>query len=500
MSQNSTFVGQMMLQVPQIKVNAKPGNASFSAAETGPAFENVLDQKMQVAAQSETSQPQTQNTSTRSVEQSKETAPPQQDTRSAKPVAESERDQQRVDANRKDTAEKRETERPVRKTESEAENQETRVQAKKDDNQQVVRQAQIIRADMAVEKQLIDSQKIKEKTIKYTDSEGKERILKLPVKLKEDDKVAQDKTEIQDKTKRNRTDVRAEQVHVKTDVALNARQFDDDNKMIRIASQTQSDSKTHAQKLETVDSEQSGKISHVADLFKHAPRIQAAAEERKGQSPTAGAGMDMFASNRQMAEVVRMEKFTNRGLNQIQGHEQQQGISFERAMAQFKTTNEPQIRSAETRQQVMNQFMEAAKVQLSKDNQQMTVQLKPDYLGEINMTLQMKNDGVSGQTILTGVIEVENSAVKDVLTANLNQLKTQLQDQNGISVAKFDILVRSDMPNQQDPNQENKPGQFAKGKTLRFMKMNETEAVSHNAPLYGNAQDRLVVNGYSWTA
>jgi hypothetical protein len=248
--------------------------------------------------------------------------------------------------------------------------------------------------------------------IKYTDSEGKERILKLPIKFKEEDRVAQDRIEIQDIAKRNRTDERAVQVHVKTDVALNVRQFDDDNKMIRIASQTQHDSKSHAQKPQSVESEQSGKISHVADLFKHTPRIQAAAEERKGQSSTAGAGMDVFTSNRQMVEVVRMEKFTSRGLNQIQGHEQTQGVSFERAMAQFKTTNEPQIRSAETRQQVMNQFMEAAKVQLSKDNQQMTVQLKPDYLGEINMTLQMKNEGASGQMILTGVIEVENSAVK----------------------------------------------------------------------------------------
>jgi len=90
--------------------------------------------------------------------------------------------------------------------------------------------------------------------------------------------------------------------------------------------------------------------------------------------------------------------------------------------------------------QFINLISQKASAFLSKDRNEMTIQLTPEHLGKISIKIGL-NDGT-----LTGKIYAENYSVKEIIEANLNQLRDALEE-NGLNITKLDVNVGDNTQN-----------------------------------------------------
>lgn len=87
-----------------------------------------------------------------------------------------------------------------------------------------------------------------------------------------------------------------------------------------------------------------------------------------------------------------------------------------------------------TAKDVMDQIVTGMKVQVNEGNSKIVLQLNPENLGKIALSISHEKGEVTGQFV------AESEAVKKIIESNLNQLKTQLQNQ-GINVNELKIVV-----------------------------------------------------------
>jgi len=90
--------------------------------------------------------------------------------------------------------------------------------------------------------------------------------------------------------------------------------------------------------------------------------------------------------------------------------------------------------------QFINLISQKASAFLSKDRNEMTIQLTPEHLGKISIKIGL-NDGT-----LTGKIYAENYSVKEIIEASLNQLRDALEE-NGLNITKLDVNVGDNSQN-----------------------------------------------------
>jgi hypothetical protein len=92
----------------------------------------------------------------------------------------------------------------------------------------------------------------------------------------------------------------------------------------------------------------------------------------------------------------------------------------------------------------LSDAIEKAVWRQANGQQQIRIQLKPAFLGQLHLNVSMEQLKVSVE------IRAETILARDVLEMNLTQLKTELQH-SGLDVDKIDVLV--------DPDPNNPPGQ-----------------------------------------
>lgn len=90
--------------------------------------------------------------------------------------------------------------------------------------------------------------------------------------------------------------------------------------------------------------------------------------------------------------------------------------------------------------QFINEIGHKAGAFLSKDKNEMHIQLAPEHLGKVSIKIGL-NEGT-----LTGKIYAENFSVKEIIEANLNQLKNALEEQ-GLNIAGLEVHVGDDSKN-----------------------------------------------------
>ena len=119
--------------------------------------------------------------------------------------------------------------------------------------------------------------------------------------------------------------------------------------------------------------------------------------------------------------------------------------------------------------EVIDQIVTKAIVNLSDEKTSMQLQLNPHNLGKVAVSVTAEQGAVKGQFI------AENQVVKEMLEANLIQLKEQLEEQ-GIKVDKIEVTVGNANDyfdqRQQDQNQNqpgNKRGKGSSGRINRLM-------------------------------
>ncbi|WP_053957436.1 flagellar hook-length control protein FliK [Inediibacterium massiliense] len=86
---------------------------------------------------------------------------------------------------------------------------------------------------------------------------------------------------------------------------------------------------------------------------------------------------------------------------------------------------------------VLNQIIEKASVIVDEKGSEMNIQLKPEHLGKLSMSISVERG------VVVANIVAENQAVKEVLESNFNGLKEALQ-QKGLGIEQFNVSVGQD--------------------------------------------------------
>jgi flagellar hook-length control protein FliK len=86
---------------------------------------------------------------------------------------------------------------------------------------------------------------------------------------------------------------------------------------------------------------------------------------------------------------------------------------------------------------IFDQIVQRAAVQLSSDQGEINIDLKPDFLGRVRMQILTENQQVTVRIV------TELAAVRDMIETGLNQLKSELQSQ-GLQVERLEVAVADD--------------------------------------------------------
>ena len=131
---------------------------------------------------------------------------------------------------------------------------------------------------------------------------------------------------------------------------------------------------------------------------------------------------------------------------------------------------------------VIDQMINAVKVNVTNEIQSMEIQLNPESLGKLNLTVIAK-DGM-----ITASITAQNEAVKNALEAQLNSLKNDL-NQAGLRVENVEVTVSEHAfdSNMMEQNGQNEAQDNAKGHGQRKFRgldeLEDEEARTTEAPI-----------------
>lgn len=120
-------------------------------------------------------------------------------------------------------------------------------------------------------------------------------------------------------------------------------------------------------------------------------------------------------------------------------------------------------------EEVIDQIVSSFKVNLTDDVNKMVIQLRPEHLGRLAFSLTTQ------EGVVTANFMAENPAVKELIEANLANLRMSLQEQ-GITVDKLEVVVsdNSMFNENNNPNQFNNNGN-KKRRAAKMMKVNNIQ-------------------------
>lgn len=109
----------------------------------------------------------------------------------------------------------------------------------------------------------------------------------------------------------------------------------------------------------------------------------------------------------------------------------------ERAAEAVAAGKEKEPAAGAPRTGIFDQIVQRAVVQVRNDQSEIKIDLKPDFLGNVRMQIMTENQQVSVR------ITTEFPAVRDMIEAGLQQLKSELQNQ-GLHVDRLEVSVSDD--------------------------------------------------------
>ena len=103
-----------------------------------------------------------------------------------------------------------------------------------------------------------------------------------------------------------------------------------------------------------------------------------------------------------------------------------------RPLATSPTNNPPILASSDTafHKSVMDQIVEKATIRSSNDRSEMRIQLKPDSLGDVRMSIVSEKDQMVVRMI------TDKAETKEILESQIHHLKTEL-DKQGLTVVRL---------------------------------------------------------------
>ncbi len=137
---------------------------------------------------------------------------------------------------------------------------------------------------------------------------------------------------------------------------------------------------------------------------------------------------------------------------------------------------------------IINQIIDAVKVNVSGQLSTMEIQLTPENLGKINLTVSSK-DGVITASIIT-----QNETVKNAVESQMLQLKDNLNNQ-GIKVQSVEVSIANQgLGSEADQNNQNNKNQNQSGKAKKFRGMDE---ISENDGFVEEIKEHTLSDGNS---
>ncbi|WP_425449189.1 flagellar hook-length control protein FliK [Dethiothermospora halolimnae] len=102
-----------------------------------------------------------------------------------------------------------------------------------------------------------------------------------------------------------------------------------------------------------------------------------------------------------------------------------------------KVIEESNIKNNLEKYEVIKQISDKIKVDFNKDNPEIKIRLKPNFLGEVSLKMELDKGNIIAKAF------VEDGNIKQLIESNLDQLKTTLKEQ-GIEISEFDVSVGKD--------------------------------------------------------
>lgn len=159
------------------------------------------------------------------------------------------------------------------------------------------------------------------------------------------------------------------------------------------------------------------------------------------------------------------------------GHESQSHLSREdqqsaephlnsmssKSIDSASATESPSSQSAQKTMEndVIRQIVQRMTLRSSGDQSRMTIQLKPEFLGNLKLDIATENQHVVVK------MTAESTAVKEMIEHNIGVLKTELQ-QHGLNIDKFDVYVGQDNESWKQRQQEAASQQRRRGNMRGF--------------------------------
>ncbi|MCR4434496.1 MAG: flagellar hook-length control protein FliK [Clostridiales bacterium] len=137
-----------------------------------------------------------------------------------------------------------------------------------------------------------------------------------------------------------------------------------------------------------------------------------------------------------------------------------------------------------TKDDILSQVIDKAKVVIGREKAEMVMDLKPDYLGKLSLKV------VTEHGIVMAKFVAESQQVKEILEANMQLLKDTLEKQ-GLSVQGFSVSVGQDSGRQFNQNRDvDEPG------NRRILRVGSAAAGIYSLKEASDIGEK--VNPYSW--
>lgn len=117
---------------------------------------------------------------------------------------------------------------------------------------------------------------------------------------------------------------------------------------------------------------------------------------------------------------------------------------------------------------VIRQIVQRMTLRSSGDQSRMTIQLKPEFLGQLKLDISTENQHVVVK------MTAESTAVKEMIEHNIVVLKTELQ-QHGLNIDKFDVYVGQDNESWKQRQQDAASRQGRRGNMRSFSGIDSQE-------------------------
>lgn len=145
-----------------------------------------------------------------------------------------------------------------------------------------------------------------------------------------------------------------------------------------------------------------------------------------------------------------------------------------------------------TAQTVMDQIVTNAKVVLTDDAQSMTIQLQPENLGKIALSITTEKGTMTGKFV------AENLVVKEAIEVNLINLKNSLNEQ-GIKVDNLEVVVGNTSQFYEKNNQEQSMNQFARNRRKKLVNMDVVEGIEQKIEDLRSAVNMAGIEGQEYS-